>query len=107
MSATATASADEPRIIFDNQYVLTLVYLGLLGLVAVLWFVWSTVRKLGSASRRVAGAHGDLLVACAASCAAFGVSLAAFDAFAFVQASLIFFVIAALGLRMRSLTSPA
>jgi hypothetical protein len=100
-------AGDEPRIIFDNQYLLTVVYLGIMGLVGVLWFVWSSVRRLGVASRRVTGAHGELLVACAASCAAFGVSLAVFDAFAFVQAALVFFVIAALGLRARSLSLPA
>jgi polysaccharide biosynthesis protein PslJ len=103
----ATEGVREPRIIFDNQYLGTMVYLGLVGLIAVLWFVWSTVRKLGVAARRVGGVDGDLLVACAASCAGYGVSLAVFDAFAFVQASLIFFAIAALGLRMRALTSPA
>ena len=105
--STATASADEPRIIFDNQYLHTLIYLGLAGLVGVLWFLLRAVRRLGAAARRVGGAQGDLLVACAAACAAFGVSMAVFDAFAFVQASLVFFVIAALGLRMQALTSAA
>jgi hypothetical protein len=103
----STLSAGEPRIIFDNQYLHTLIYLGLAGLVGVLWFLWRVIRRLGAAARRVGGAHGDLLVACAASCAAFGVSMAVFDAFAFVQSSLVFFVIAALGLRMRALTIPA
>lgn len=104
---TEVENAAEPGIIFDDQYLHTLVYLGVVGLVAVLWFVWGTVWKLASVARRVGSAQGDLLVACAASCAGFGVSLAVFDAFAFVQASLLFFVIAALGLRLRALmTAP-
>jgi hypothetical protein len=81
------------------------VYLGIIGLVGVLWFVWGTVRKLARTAKRLHSIEGDLLVACAAACAGFGVSLAVFDAFAFVQSSLLFFVIAALGLRVRSLNT--
>jgi hypothetical protein len=102
---TEVEEAAEPGIIFDDQYLHTLVYLGLVGLVGVLWFVWGTVWKLAGAARRVGSAQGDLLVACAAACAGFGVSLAVFDAFAFVQASLLFFVIAALGLRLRVIST--
>lgn len=95
-------------IIFDDQYLHTLVYLGLVGLVGVLWVVWGTVWKLAQGVRRVESVQsGDLLVACAAACAGFGVSLAVFDAFAFVQASLLFFAIAALGLRARALVLPS
>jgi hypothetical protein len=95
----------EPGIIFVDQYLHTLVYLGIIGLVGVLWFVWGTVRKLARTAKRLHSIEGDLLVACAAACAGFGVSLAVFDAFAFVQSSLLFFVIAALGLRVRSLNT--
>lgn len=91
------------RVIYDNQYVHTLVALGALGFVGTLWFVWGAVRKLGRTARRMAGREGDLMVACTASCAAFGVSLAVFDAFSFVQATLVFFLVAALGLRARAL----
>ena len=104
---TATAEANEPRIIFDNQYLHTLIYLGLAGFVGVVWFLFRAVRRLGGAARRLAGGNGDLLVACTASCVAWGISLAVFDAFAFVQASLVFFVIAAIGLRMHELTRAA
>jgi O-antigen ligase len=91
------------RVIYDNQYLLTLVALGALGFVGTLWFVWGAVRKLGRSARRTTGRAGDLMVSCTASCAAFGVSLAVFDAFSFVQATLVFFLVAALGLRARAL----
>jgi O-antigen ligase len=90
-------------VIYDNQYLNTLVALGALGFVGTLWFVWGAVRKLGRTARRTAGRAGDLMVACTASCAAFGVSLAVFDAFSFVQATLVFILVAALGLRARTL----
>ena len=38
-------------------------------------------------------------------CIGFGASLLFFDAFAFVQATLVFFVVAALGLRARELAA--
>ena len=43
------------------------------------------------------GPAGDLIAACAVACAGFGVGMLTFDAFAFVQCTLIFFVITASG----------
>jgi hypothetical protein len=60
------------------------------------------VIKLAGATRRTVGATSDLLAACTASVAAFGVAMLTFDGLAFVQAALLFFVIAALGLRARA-----
>jgi polysaccharide biosynthesis protein PslJ len=91
------------RVIYDNQYLHTLVALGALGFIGILWFVWGAVLKLGRAARRTVGREADLMVACTASCAAFGASLAVFDAFSFVQATLVFVLVAALGLRARAL----
>jgi hypothetical protein len=91
------------RVIYDNQYLLTLVSLGALGFVGTLWFVWGAVVRLGRTARRRTGMVGDLMVACTASCAGFGVSLAVFDVFSFVQATLVFILVAALGLRARAL----
>ena len=52
------------------------------------------------AARRATGPPGDMLVACAVSCAGFGVAMFFFDAFAFVQSTLVFVFLAALGLRV-------
>ncbi|HJQ73411.1 MAG TPA: O-antigen ligase family protein [Gaiellaceae bacterium] len=90
-------------IIFDDQYLNSLVSIGFLGLVGVLWFVWGAVVRLVRGAQRLAGAPGDLVAACAAACAGFGAGMLTFDAFAFVQCTLIFFLIAALGLRAREL----
>jgi hypothetical protein len=90
-------------IIFDDQYLNSLVSIGLVGLIAVLWFVWGAARRLLGSARRLVGPEGDLVAACGVSCAGFGVAMLTFDAFSFVQCTLLFFVIAALGLRARAL----
>lgn len=90
------------RTIFDNQYMLSLVTVGALGLAAVVWFVWGTVVKLARAARRRTDESGDLVAACAVSCAGFAVGMLTYDAFAFVQVTLAFYVIAALGLTARA-----
>ena len=69
-----------------------------MGLGAVLWLVGAIVFRLVRASRRARG-RLPLLSACTASVAGFAASMLTFDAFAFVQCSIFFFTIAALGLR--------
>jgi hypothetical protein len=102
--AGATQGASGFVIIFDNQYMSSLVMLGALGVAAAVWFVWGAAIKLAlSARRHGEGFEADLVAACAISCAGFAASMLFFDAFAFVQATLIFFVIAAVGLRIREL----
>jgi hypothetical protein len=90
-------------IIFDDQYLNSLVSIGFLGLAGVLWFVWGAVRRLVTTARHRTGPAGDLVAACAVACAGFGAGMLTFDAFAFVQCTLIFFLIAATGLRARAL----
>ncbi|HVN60079.1 MAG TPA: O-antigen ligase family protein [Gaiellaceae bacterium] len=90
-------------IIFDDQYLNSLVAIGFVGLVAVIWLVWGAAWELAGTARRVRRREGDLVAACAVSCVGFAAGMLTFDAFAFVQCTLLFFVIAALGLRARTL----
>lgn len=106
LDAMFTPGAAQRGIIFDNQYMLTLVELGTAGIVGTIWFIWGAAVKLGRAARRRTDPPGDLMAACAVSCAGFGAGIFFFDAFSFVQATLVFFVIAALGLRARELAPP-
>ncbi|MGH3037181.1 MAG: O-antigen ligase family protein [Gaiellaceae bacterium] len=103
----AAADPAAPDLIFDNQYLNTIVTTGLLGLIAVVWFTWGSVVKLARAARRRRGPPSDLLVACSIATAGFGASMFLFDAFYFVQCTLFFFLIAAIGFRARSLSPPA
>jgi hypothetical protein len=104
--ALEASGGDEPTlgIIYDDQYLTTLVTLGALGLIGLVWFVWGAVVKIGRTVRRRVGDMSDLLVACTASCAAFGVSLFTYDGLSFVQVTLLFFVVAALGLKATTLS---
>ncbi len=99
-----TPGRTQVPLIFDNQYLSTLVYMGMLGLCATLVFVWGSSIRLYRAAKRATGPPADLLAACTASVVGFAASMFLFDAFSFVQCSLIFFAIAALGLRLAALT---
>jgi O-antigen ligase len=98
-----SASSVKPMhsLVFDNQYMSALVFMGLLGVIGMVWFVVGAVVKLGRTARRQQGLHGDLVAACAISAAGFAMSLGTFDAFAFVQDTLVFFMIVAIGLTVR------
>jgi hypothetical protein len=107
-STSASARASGPfsqteTLIFDNQYLNTLVSLGAIGLFLVIWLVLGATGKLARTARQRDGPTADLVGACAVSCAGFAAGMVAFDAFAFVQATLVFFLVAALGLRAREL----
>jgi hypothetical protein len=92
-----------PNLIFDNQYLATLVEFGAVGVVALAWLSWGAVFKLGATARRFQTRTGDLIAVCTVSCAGFAAAMFLFDAIAFIQATLVFFVVAALGLRAREI----
>jgi O-Antigen ligase len=96
------AGAPAVSTIYDDQYMNTLISMGLIGLLAVVWFVWGSAAKLASAARKVHGEVGNLLSACAVAAAGFAASMFTFDAFSFVQVTLLFFIISAVGLRARA-----
>jgi polysaccharide biosynthesis protein PslJ len=99
-----TALGAEGAIIyFDNEWLTTLVSLGILGIAATAWFVFGSIFTVGKFAKRARGPRSDLAAACAASIGAFALSMLVFDAFAFVQATVVFFMIAALGLQARRL----
>ena len=93
-------------VIYDNQYLTALVALGAFGMLGIIWFLWGAVVKLGRAARPAAGSISDLLVACTAATAGFAVGMFTYDAFSFVQVTVLAFVIAALGMRGRALAEP-
>ena len=92
------------EIIFDDQYLSTIVTTGIVGLAIVVWFIWGGVIGMRAAALRSAGSAKALIGACAVSCAGFGAGMITYDAFSFVQVTLLFFVIAAMGARMVQIT---
>jgi O-antigen ligase len=98
-------SPDEPEqgIIFDNQYLNLLVTLGTLGLLTLVWFLIATFVKLLRGARQRLGAVGDLVLVCALGVGGFAAAMYFFDAFSFVQVTMLFFAVAGLGLRALTL----
>jgi hypothetical protein len=101
--AQTAEGAQGAVIIFDDEWLNTLVSLGVIGFAAVAWLVFGSLFTVGRFARRVRGPRSDLAAACAAAIGAFGIAMFVFDAFAFVQATIFFFLIAALGLQARRL----
>jgi hypothetical protein len=91
------------NLIFDNQYLTTLVEFGIVGVIALAWLSFGTVIKLGRAGKDDHSPAGDLMALCAISCAGFSASMFLYDAIAFIQVTLVFFVVAALGMRARAI----
>jgi len=103
LATLPSSDVSGPPIIFDDQYMNTLVSIGALGLIGVLFFIWGSVGRMVRAARRARGPDAALVGTCAISAAGFGAGMATFDAFTFVQATLVFFIVTALGLRARTL----
>ena len=102
-SATGPAQPAVVPLIFDNQYLLTLVTLGLLGSIAVIWFVWGTARRLLRSAKRTVGHRADFVAACGIACAGYGAGMIFYDSLAFIQVTLLLFIFAALGLKTLAL----
>lgn len=83
--------------ILDNQWLGTLVELGIVGVLAWLWLFISVLRRLGGKSKDDDSPRGWLLVAASASIIAYAVGMASFDALGFVQVTFLLFVILGLG----------
>jgi hypothetical protein len=95
---TGFANPKRNAPILDNQWLDTLLEIGLIGAGALLWLMIRSVRLLGAAARRVAHDDDDgwLYTALAASIASFGVGLFFYDAFSFIQVTFVFWITLAL-----------
>jgi polysaccharide biosynthesis protein PslJ len=83
--------------ILDDQWLSTLLETGLVGVAAWLWLFVRIGRQLGGAAKRDDSERGWLLVAVVASSVSFAVGMLTFDAFSFIQATFMLFIVAALG----------
>jgi polysaccharide biosynthesis protein PslJ len=86
--------------ILDNQWLGTLLEMGLAGAVALLWLLARMIRQLAARAKADTSAESWLAAALAASIYAFAVGMLTFDAFSFVQVTLLFFVLLGLGAAM-------
>jgi hypothetical protein len=91
-------------IIYDDEWLSTLVETGAIGAGAWLWLFVRASRRLGRASRRDPTDRGWLLTALTASVIAYAVGMIFYDAFSFIQVSIVLFIV--LGLGAVTLRSP-
>lgn len=92
-----TVGTDSNACVLDNQWLGTMLDVGLLGSLAWLWLFLAVLRRLGRAAKLDTSKNGWLLVAVTASVTAYAVGMATFDALGFTQVTLLLFVILALG----------
>ncbi|MGD9570372.1 MAG: O-antigen ligase family protein [Thermoleophilia bacterium] len=83
--------------ILDNQWLKTLLETGVIGALGWFWLIVAIVRRLGRAAKEDPSPDGWLPTACAASIAAFAVGMFTYDAFSFIQVTLLLFIALAVG----------
>jgi O-antigen ligase/polysaccharide polymerase Wzy-like membrane protein len=83
--------------ILDNQWLGNLLETGLVGTLGWAWLFLRSIRRFGGHARRDPTADGWLSAALVASVSTFAIGMFTFDAFAFVQVTLMVFILVALG----------
>jgi hypothetical protein len=81
------------QYILDDQWLGTLVETGLLGALSFVWLFRRALSRLARAAKRDDSARGWLYAALAASIAAFSVGMFTYDAFAFIQVTIIMYIL--------------
>jgi O-antigen ligase len=82
--------------ILDDQWLSSLLEIGAVGVAGLMWMLFRSVRRLGRRAKRLEGDDGWLMASLAASLVAFGVGMLTFDAFSFIQATFIFYILVGL-----------
>jgi hypothetical protein len=79
--------------ILDDQWLSTLLEIGAVGLIGLLWLFCRAIRRLAYRARQETGPDGWLPACLAASLTAFAVGMLTFDAFAFIQVTFFAFIL--------------
>jgi O-antigen ligase len=96
---TRIVETENPKrnsFILDDEWLSTTLEIGLVGLVAWLWIIIRFCQRAARGSQ-TDDDRGWMLAALASSAGAFGVSMLFYDAFSFIQATLLFIVILGIG----------
>ncbi|MEZ5098353.1 MAG: O-antigen ligase family protein [Thermoleophilia bacterium] len=79
--------------ILDDQWLASLLEIGFLGVLALLWLVGRQSRRLLRRAREDDGPHGWLCGGLAAGIIAFSIGMFTYDAFSFIQVTILFFLL--------------
>jgi hypothetical protein len=96
-SSRVTDGPLENADILDNQWLKSLLEIGIVGVIAWVWLFCVAMGRLGKAARGDPSPDGWLPAALAAAIAAFAVGMVTFDAFSFIQVTFLMFIMLALG----------
>jgi O-antigen ligase len=94
--ADPNAKAGSDQQILDDQWLGSLLEIGLCGVAALLWLYGRAIRRLARIARSDTGPDGWLAASIGTSIVAFAVGMLTFDAFAFVQVTFFSFIMLAL-----------
>ncbi len=94
--ADPTAPKESERQILDDQWLGSLLEIGGIGALALLWLYVRAARRLTRIAKTATGSDAWLATALAAAIISFAVGMLTFDAFAFIQATFLAFVLLAL-----------
>jgi O-antigen ligase/polysaccharide polymerase Wzy-like membrane protein len=83
--------------ILDDQWLTTLLETGLVGALAWIWLYVRFVRRLGRAAKEDDSDRSWAFTAVAASVAAYGVGMLTYDAWSFIQVTVVLFILLGLG----------
>jgi hypothetical protein len=89
-------STNANAMILDDQWLVTLLEMGIVGVYALVWLFVRVIRRLMLEARRQEGDEVWLFAALAAALSGFMVSMLTFDALAFTQVSFMFYILVGL-----------
>jgi hypothetical protein len=87
---------DQNAQILDDQWLGLLLDTGVVGVVVFFWLIRRALKRTAAVARADRSPRGLLLTAATASVAAYAVGMLTFDAFSFIQVTLVFFILLAL-----------
>jgi hypothetical protein len=93
--------------ILDDQWLKTLLETGVLGVLAWFWLFRRFAKRVAPRAKEDDGEMGWLLSALTASVLAFAWGMFFYDAFAFIQVTLLFYILAGLGMAALAVPEPA
>lgn len=97
--------ADNANVL-DDEWLTTFLETGLVGLIGWMWLIGRAVRRLAARAKVEGATHnGWLFVALAGAIASFAASMAFYDAFSFIQATTVLFVLLAFAAIVSSLVA--
>jgi O-antigen ligase len=91
-------------IILDDQWLSSLLEIGAVGFVALLWLFLRATKRLRHRARTNDSPHGWLLTALSAAITAYAIGMITYDAFSFIQVTFLLFIV--LGLAAAALRIP-